>query len=83
MFTVILAHIICQLFFHSFISTACTIIIIVIIAIITLHQPRSQGLSSLRGGEMKDPGNEVDFTLVYFDFLPLNVFQCDWCPCLC
>ena len=22
-------------------------------------------------------------TLVYFDLLPLNVFQCDWCPCLC
>ena len=21
------------------------------------------------------------FTLVYFDWLPLNVFQCDWCPC--
>ena len=23
------------------------------------------------------------YTLVYFDRLPLNVFQCDWCPCLC
>ena len=23
------------------------------------------------------------FILVYFDRLPLNVFQCDWCPCLC
>ena len=23
------------------------------------------------------------FTLVYFDRLPLNVFQYDWCPCLC
>lgn len=22
-------------------------------------------------------------TSVYFDWLPLNVFQCDWCPCLC
>ena len=23
------------------------------------------------------------FTLVYFDQPPMNVFQCDWCPCLC
>ena len=21
--------------------------------------------------------------IVYFDWLPLNVFQCDWCPCGC
>ena len=24
-----------------------------------------------------------DFTLVYFDWLPLNLFQCDWCPYWC
>ena len=23
------------------------------------------------------------FTLVYFDLLPVNVFQSDWCPFLC
>ena len=23
------------------------------------------------------------FTLVYFDQFPQNVFQCDWCLCLC
>ena len=25
----------------------------------------------------------VIITLVYFDWLPLNVFQCDWWPCWC
>ena len=23
------------------------------------------------------------FTIVYFHHLPLNLFQCEWCPCLC
>ena len=28
-------------------------------------------------------GYHYYFTLAYFDRLPLNVFQCDWCSCWC
>ena len=31
------------------------------------QQPRSQGLSSIRGGKMRDPGNEVKHARAKFD----------------